>query len=599
MFFRSRKRGFCIPALLLIFISSPSEAKRNAYEVSFRGVGHTEQKKALKESSSLVRHRKRSPHSLAALHYRAAADATEFLRILRAYGYYDARVTTEIIRKKRSGKYKVFIIVDKGAPYLLQEFDMYSCPGNSFDLSLIRTSDIDLYPGEPARTDKLLDGENLLADLLRQKGYPFGTVRQEEMIVDQAQKTVDVRVSVDSGPRAYFGKATIVNESRLTNDRFIRNRICWKRGELYDENLLRKTEKELYDTGLFATVTVTGGDKLVDRDQLPVTVTVTDAKFNALTFGGSYTPTWEGFGGNAVWTTRNVFRSGTDLQVNGNINQKVREAGLKFIIPDFLSPVQTFVIQSEASDNHQPDFYEKGVNTLSYVERKFNRFFSSSLGVKFDFFQTTRSDYNSLFSLFGIPLHINYQSSDYVLINPTQGGWASFSFTPLFKLRESNPNFAQLRVEGSAYQYLLPNKRLILALNAVFGTLFGRSSSNIPPPYRYYAGSPDHLRGYPYQKAGPLDDNGNPIGGNSLFLCSVEPRIVLLKSVELVGFLDVGNVYLSTWPKWDEAMLKSLGVGVRYFSFVGPLRLDIGFPMNKRPNIRKNYQIYFSFGQAF
>ncbi|MCH9632464.1 MAG: Outer membrane protein assembly factor BamA [Chlamydiae bacterium] len=74
---------------------------------------------------------------------------------------------------------------------------------------------------------------------------------------------------------------------------------------------------------------------------------------------------------------------------------------------------------------------------------------------------------------------------------------------------------------------------------------------------------------------------------------------MILKSFAVVGFFDVGNVYLSSWPKWSDAFVKSLGVGVRYFSFVGPLRLDIGFPLNKRRNVDSDYQIYFSIGQAF
>lgn len=584
-------------AIALLF--APLEAKK-CYQVDFKGVESLGQIRSLKDSSNLIRYRKKKLGSMAALQYRANTDLGTFKEVMQAYGFYDACVSNQTSYLP-NGKYKITILIDKGARYNLNQFEIDvkdPTEENKKPLKKLHLRQLDIRLGKPALSTDIVDAKEKIVQLFTQKGYPLAKISDQNIQVDQAQKTVDVVYEVDAGPKATFGTIYLEAQSKIKS-RFIRNRIQWTYGETYNSNYLKETEKALYDTGLFSLVNITPGEKLRDKDELPITVQLIDSKYNGITIGGSYTTTWEGFGGLANWQTRNLFSSGTDLELSCQINQKSRQAGGKYLFPDFLSKHQTLVLSSYAANNRQPNYTEKSVNTDLYVERELGRHFTTSLGVKFDQLETLRSDNNGYFSLFGIPFHLNTQSSPNVLINPTQGGWANFSFSPYFSMRRNDGNFVELKLEGSVYQYLIPSRRIVLAMNGVFATLFGESNFDIPTPYRFFAGSPNHLRGYPYQEVSPLDANGKPIGGKSMVLWSIEPRFMILKSVAIAGFLDIGSVYYNSWPKWDEAFLKSLGVGVRYFSFVGPLRLDIGFPMNKRPNIKRRYEIYFSFGQPF
>ena len=575
-------------------------AAGKSYKVDFRGVESFSQLRSLKESSNLIRYRKNAPRSMAALQYRANSDTPAFIDIMHAYGYYDTCIFSRTYRTP-SEKLKIVVSIDKGSRYLLSKFQMQlkdPDDPDAFNLNKIRLRHLDVRLNRPALSTEIVNAEKLLVRRLTEKGYPLAKISDKNILVDQAQKTVSVNLEVDTGPKAYFGQIHLETNSKIRT-KYIRNRIQWKRGQLYDSDEVSRTERILYDTGLFSVVSITPAERLEDGNEIPMTIHLSDSKYNGFTLGGSYTTTWEGLGGQAGWQTRNLFSSGTDLSLNYQINQKLQEAGLKYTFPDFLSPHQVIVLTSNVSNSEQPNYREKAVKTDLYVERTLSTHFKTSLGARFDQLETTKSDHNGYFSLFGIPYHLNTQSSENVLINPTQGGWANFTFVPYFSTDTRDNNFSEIKIEGSAYQFLIPSRRIVLAMNMVFGSLFGESNYEIPAPYRYYAGSPNHLRGYPYQKVSPLDANDKPIGGRSMFLWSIEPRFMILKSVAIVGFLDVGNVYTESWPDFSDALLKSLGVGVRYYSFVGPLRLDIGFPMNKRPNIDKDYQIYFSFGQAF
>lgn len=575
-------------------------AQSKPYRVEFRGVENLLQLRSLRETSNLIRYRKTGPRSMAALQYRANTDIPSFLEIMHAYGYYDACIYNKTVSLP-SGKYKIVVSVDKGTRYRLQQFNLSLQESDqplTFPLKRIHLRDLGLKLKTYAVSTKIVTAKEKLINKFTQKGYPFAKFSSEKIIVDQALKTMAVNLQVNTGPLAYFGPIYLETQSKVSS-KYIRNRIKWKHGEVYSSETIKRTEKALYDTGLFSVVSITPGDELIDCDELPITIQLIDAKHNGLTLGGSYTTTWEGFGGQAIWQNRNIFSTGTDLRLNYTVNQKLQEAGLQYSFPDFLSKNQIIVASSSASKNVQPNYIEKAVKTDLYLERILSKHFKTSIGVKFDQLETTESDHNGYFSLFGIPYHFNTQSSENVLINPTNGGWANLGFIPYFSMRENDRNFTELKLEGSVYQFLIPSRKIVLAMNMVFGTLFGESNFDIPAPYRFYAGSPSHLRGYPYQEVSPLDAEGKPIGGRSMFLWSIEPRIMILESVMIAGFMDVGNVYTTSWPNWKDAMLKSLGVGVRYFSFIGPLRLDIGFPMNDRPNVKKKYQIYFSFGQPF
>jgi translocation and assembly module TamA len=129
--------------------------------------------------------------------------------------------------------------------------------------------------------------------------------------------------------------------------------------------------------------------------------------------------------------------------------------------------------------------------------------------------------------------------------------------------------------------------------------------NEISPVKRFYGGGPGSVRAYGYQKIGPIDTNGIPIGGKSLAEWSGELRFRINESFGAVAFLDAGSVLNAAAPGFSKnSLLYGPGVGLRYFSTIGPVRLDIAFPLKRRKNqsakfIDAPFQIYISIGQAF
>jgi translocation and assembly module TamA len=131
------------------------------------------------------------------------------------------------------------------------------------------------------------------------------------------------------------------------------------------------------------------------------------------------------------------------------------------------------------------------------------------------------------------------------------------------------------------------------------GSIAGADLADIPANRRFYAGGGGSIRGYEYQKVGPLDAAGDPIGGRSKIEVAAEVRVRVWGEIAVVPFIAGGQVYESVYPDFSDSVQWAAGLGLRYHTVVGPLRLDVAFPINRRDGIDDAFQIYISLGQAF
>jgi translocation and assembly module TamA len=159
-------------------------------------------------------------------------------------------------------------------------------------------------------------------------------------------------------------------------------------------------------------------------------------------------------------------------------------------------------------------------------------------------------------------------------------------------------SFNKSRVTYSHYLEVLDSPGVVLAGRGSVGTLFGADRDEVPADLRFYAGGGGSVRGFGFQLAGDLDDDDNPLGGRSLLELSGEVRLRLTETFGVVAFVDAGTVYSKEVPDFKETLRIGAGPGLRYFSPIGPVRLDIGLPVNKRDS-DDSFQVYVSLGQAF
>jgi translocation and assembly module TamA len=156
-----------------------------------------------------------------------------------------------------------------------------------------------------------------------------------------------------------------------------------------------------------------------------------------------------------------------------------------------------------------------------------------------------------------------------------------------------------LEGSGSAYQAIDEAENVVLAGRVRVGTVAGELTNNLPASKRLYAGGGGSVRGYKHRMVGPISDTGAPSGGRSVAELGLESRFKVTETVGVVPFIEGGGVYDGVTPLFPNNVLWAGGLGLRYYTPVGPVRADLAFPLNGRPGIDSAFEFYVSIGQAF
>ncbi|MCB1376374.1 MAG: BamA/TamA family outer membrane protein, partial [Rhodobacteraceae bacterium] len=206
-----------------------------------------------------------------------------------------------------------------------------------------------------------------------------------------------------------------------------------------------------------------------------------------------------------------------------------------------------------------------------------------------DAFATTRH------LLVSIPLEYVYDGRDNRL-NPTSGFRFLANAEPTYDIF-SGATFLKLKSEASAYYGVDADDRFVLAGRVAGGSILGAPLTAVPADRRFYSGGGGSVRGYAYQGIGPRDANGTPTGGLSYAETSVEMRIKINDSFGIVPFVDAGTVSTKQFPDFSDVRIGA-GLGIRYLTPFGPLRIDAAVPINRRTGDPR-FGIYAGIGQAF
>ena len=202
------------------------------------------------------------------------------------------------------------------------------------------------------------------------------------------------------------------------------------------------------------------------------------------------------------------------------------------------------------------------------------------------------------FFIGALPGTLSYDGSN-DLLDPTEGYRLSGRFSPELSLQGSVFGYSRLQLDGSFYQPV--SERVTIAGRSRLGTIFGAARDRIAPSRRFYAGGGGSVRGYGYQDLGPRDPVFNdPIGGRSLAEFALEARVrvnMLGDKIGIVPFIDAGNISTSSLPDFGDLRFGA-GIGIRYHTNFGPIRVDLGTPLNPQEGDSR-IAVYVSLGQAF
>lgn len=562
------------------------------YRVTFEGLKDGKLRTLIESVSSLKALQKKPPASALGLQRRADGDQKRFLRALRSRGYFDASVAVRIDASATPAK--VVVTATPGTRYRIGAYEVQfaSRPPKGLDVS---PASLKLKAGTAASSAPIIAAEKTIVARLARRGHPLAKVLGRKALANRATKRLSVTVRVDPGPAAKFGAVRVIGLTSV-NPSVVRGRLAWTRGQSFDPRKIDQTRDDLIGQRLFASVRITPATAVEASGELPITITVVEAKHRTIAAGARYS-TSEGPGGQVYWEHRNLLGRAERFRIEGRGSFIEHGLGVEFDRPLFLRPDQDLKTRAFFKRDTTDAFRSRIFGGDVGVIRRLDRFHLVGVGVSFERSRITDEGDIEDFTLFGLPLRFERTTANDVL-DPTTGERIRATLTPYVDPLRGGLAFTVGRVDGSLYRPITKNERVIAALRASYGSIVGAGLRDIPSNKRFFSGGGGSVRGFGFQKAGELDVENDPIGGRSVIEVGAELRIRIGKRFGVVPFIEGGRAFRGPIPDFKKGLFWAGGLGVRYFTDFGPLRVDFAVPINRR-SADDRFQFYISIGQAF
>lgn len=569
--------------------------------------GDEDLREIVEDASSLVADRERPVSGSLGLIAKARSDREQLIAALYREARYDGVVVVTIAGRpideiepdaQFAGEpVPVVVTVEPGSVFT---FGTVRLAGDAAGLDPARFG---LVGGARAGSDVILKAEADVVRVLKDEGRPLAAISGRDVVADHETRTLDVTLEVAAGPVAPYGQTT-VEGAETVDPAFTAMMAGLEPGRTYSPEEVEDARQRLVDLGVFSSVGVREAGALDASGAIPIQVEVSERKHRYFGVGATVSNT-EGLGIEGYWGHRNLFGRAEKLRVEGSISRigdtsqfgKLNyNAAVMFEKPGVLGPASKFYANVRGVFEHPQAYDRFSIKSASGLEYQFGKVHtvSGELAVEWSKVEDALNPGGVRHLLVSIPLQYVFDNRDSRL-DPKRGFRVLAYAEPTHDF-ENGATFVKFRGEASAYRAVDDAGRFVFAARAAAGSIVGASLAEVPADRRFYAGGGGSVRGYAYQGVGPKD-GGTPTGGLSYVEGSVELRVAINDTFGVVPFIDVGTVSTSSTPSLSN-LKAGAGVGIRYLTPFGPLRVDAAVPLNRGPG-DPQFGIYAGIGQAF
>jgi len=608
---------------------------------------------ALESTSDLLTLRKSAPVGPFGLIGRAQNDINRLKTVLESVGYYqgsvsitidslpldDPRLGEDLTNRSSQDDAQVEVSFNLGPLYHLGSVELTG------DVPQKAADSLQLKTGAPAVAADVLAAADRVRRTLADDGYAYAKVDPPHAKENSSERVLNVSIHATPGERYKLGDIHLTGLKTI-NESHVRKRLLIHSGDEYKASAIEAARRDLLAVGVFTQVTAELAPKPDPDGRVPLTFKFRERKPHTVGLTGAYSSDL-GASTGVNWLKREITGNADSLALSAdviNLGGGTASNGIgydlngKYSLPDWKTRDQTLQVQLGALKQSLDAYDQKAVTTGVSVIRKLSSIWSVSAGFAAEREQiiqesppdptesvavgcsanivapregTTepRCTYN--YTLLSLPLSATYnttgQSSP--LADAIKGVRATLMLTPTFSLGRPSARFVVTQLTASTYfdlqklGFTQDPGRSVLALRALGGLAAGASQFSLPPDQRFYAGGSGTIRGYRYQSVGPLFPDGRPIGGTAINAGTVEYRQRIGTSLGFATFVDAGNVSRNLNPLKGDLKV-GVGAGVRYYTPLGPLRVDFAIPLQRRKgpgvvNPDDSFEVYIGLGQAF
>lgn len=555
------------------------------------------------EERSALKAERKDAANAAQIDRRARADGALLVELLRSQGYYDAAVVPRI-DVAGDGAVEINFAASPGHRYAFASVDLPGLDQAAGEEAETLRKAFAVKAGDPVVAQNVIDAGVALQVALGEQGFATAKVGERDIVIDHEAKEARLVLPVTPGPVAKFGAISVSGKPPFSAHH-LGVMARFKPGERFEQDKVDDLRRALVATGLVSAVEV----RQVPRDDgkvVDLAVNLSPAPMHTVAGELGY-GTGEGVRAELSWQNRNFFNPEGALTLRGVAGTQEQGASVVFRRNNWLRRDQVLNAQALASHVSRTAYDAKTLSLTAGFERQSNSLWQKkwtwSLGGELlatderDTIVLTGLPRRRTYFIGALPASLGYDGSD-DLLDPTRGFRLAGRISPEISFEGGAFGYARTQVDASAYHPL--SDRVVLAGRVRLGTIVGSTRDRIAPSRRFYAGGGGSVRGYAYQAIGPRDVDGNPIGGRSLAEFSLEARVRLKAfggNFGIVPFVDGGTLSTEAMPDINKWQI-GVGIGLRYYSSFGPIRIDVGTPVNPQSGDGR-IAVVVSLGQAF
>lgn len=420
--------------------------------------------------------------------------------------------------------------------------------------------------------------------------------------LNQDKHEILIDFNIEEGHQVTIGGFNI-HGIKKTRPGVILRELEFVRGEIYNYGKILKSQRQLYLTGLFNSVFIRPEEKLTESQSVRnIRIDVDEKKNGEVNFGFGY-GTLDRLRGSLELLQNNLFGTARQVGLSAFASSIARRAELSYTEPWLLATKTKADLNGFIEKRKEPGYDLKRYGFKFTLGKRLRNYTNLNLAYRYEIVKLSTEINPNLLkpdekgNTRSLTFTVIRDSRD-DLINTTRGSFSSLDIESAGTFLKGTSTFIKLTAR---YKYFYPlSNRLIVATALAGGWMsnFG-VSDEIPIQERFFTGGASSVRGFKEKYVGPQNELNNPIGGTTLLNINLlEFRYMFYKKLSAIAFLDLGNVWenRSALEKFD--LRKGMGVGLRYNSPLGILRLDYGIKLDRQAD-ESFSEVYFSVGQAF
>lgn len=532
----------------------------------------------------------------------ALAEYGRLTEVLYANGYYGGVVRVSVDGRE-AGRIPVFNL-----PSQIGTVAITVDPGPAFTFGTARVAPLapatklpeGFRTGARAESTQIQAAADAAHLAWRQAGHAKADLTSQSITADHNRRTLSADLRFTPGPKARFGTMTQTTDSAVRSERIARI-AGFPKGEVYSPEALDTVANRLRRTGAFSSVTLTEAETLNPDDTLDVGLALADEKPRRFGVGAELS-SLEGIGVSAFWMHRNLFGGAERFRVEGEVTGIAGQhggidyrLGARLEQPATFGPDTTAFGFANAAYEDEPAYISRNIDAGVGMTRIFSDTLTGEISLGLHYSDTTDVFGEREFFHLTLPVGLTWDRRN-DLLDATSGTYVRAEVTPFLSLNDGGSG-ARGFVDARAYRGLGAGDRIVLAGRVQAGSVYSDSIRDIPPEYLFFSGGGNSVRGQPYQSLGiPVGSDGLR-GGRSYLAVSTELRATITDTIGVVAFADAGHISDDSLFAGDGNWHAGAGLGLRYKTPIGPLRLDVAGPISG--DTGDGVQIYLGIGQAF